>query len=226
MAIDQRSSMFFGSTSKMKSVVAAELAALAAWRITEYGDRIGALVFNDDEIKVIPARRGRQHVVRLLSEVVKQNHQLKSGSINSHPSDSLNKMLAKLESVCGHDALVLLIGDGNGWNELSANLIKKLSQHNEIIACDISDPLERNLPEMAQMIVSDGKYQIQLSSKDRHTKEKYQIELERQMSLYADTARKYRIPLISVNTMTPVEQQLRKAFGQVVHNIKADEENA
>jgi hypothetical protein len=46
------------------------------------------------------------------------------------------------------------------------------------------------------------------------------------MSLYADTARKYRIPLISVNTMTPVEQQLRKAFGQVVHNIKADEEKA
>jgi uncharacterized protein (DUF58 family) len=226
MAIDQRSSMFFGSTNKMKSVVAAELAALAAWRITEYGDRIGALVFNDDELKVVPARRGRQHVVRLLSEVVKQNRQLQNGSIDRHPSDSLNKMLAKLESVCGHDALVLLIGDGNGWNKLSAELIKKLSQHNEIIACDIFDPLERNLPEMTQMVVSDGKYQIQLSSKDNHTKKKYRMELDRQMNLYADMARKYRIPLISVNTIASVEQQLRKAFGQVTHNIKAEEEKA
>ena len=74
LAIDQRSSMFFGSTEKMKSVVAAELAALIAWRITESGDRIGAFVFNDDKIKVIPAKRGRQHVVRLLGEVVQQNH--------------------------------------------------------------------------------------------------------------------------------------------------------
>ena len=44
------------------------------------------------------------------------------------------------------------------------------------------------------------------------------------MNMYADTARKYRIPLISVNTIAPVEQQLRKAFGQVIQNSKADEE--
>ena len=224
LAIDQRSSMFFGSTGKMKSVVAAELAALIAWRITESGDRIGALVFNDSHTKVVPAKRGRQHVVHVLSEVVKQNHQLRSGITDNKTSDSFNKMLTKLDGVCGHDALIILIGDGNGWNEQSAQLIKKLRQHNEIIACDIFDPLERQLPEMSQMIVSDGKYQIQFSSDDSHTQKKYQKELARQINLYADTARKYRIPLISVNTMTPVEQQLRKAFGQVVQNTKSEGE--
>ncbi len=216
MAIDQRSAMFFGSTHKMKSVVATELAALIAWRITDVGDRVGALIFNDDGIKIIPAKRGRQHVVRMLSELVKQNHQLRSGRVDKHPSESLNRMLSKLESVCGHDALVLLIGDGNGWDDLSTQLVKNLSKHNEIIACDISDPLERELPEMAQMIVSDGQYQIQFSSKDRSTKQKYQAELNRKINLYADTARKYRIPLIDINTIEPVEQQLRKAFGQTI----------
>ncbi len=215
LAIDQRSSMFFGSTGKMKSVIAAELAALIAWRITETGDRVGALIYNNEEIKTIPAKRGRQHVVSILNEVVKQNHRLKSGLVDKVPADSLNQMLAKLNTICKHDTLIILIGDGSGWNDNSTDFIKKIRQHNEVIACSIFDPLERELPEMSQMVVSDGQYQIQFSSETDNIQKKYHTELDRQLSMYANTARRYRIPLISIDTTTPVEQQLRKALGLV-----------
>jgi uncharacterized protein (DUF58 family) len=43
LVVDQRQSMFFGSRRAMKSVVAAEVAALAAWRVLKAGDRVGAL---------------------------------------------------------------------------------------------------------------------------------------------------------------------------------------
>lgn len=215
LAVDQRSSMFFGSTGKMKSVIAAEISALVAWRITDMGDRIGALVFSDNAIKVIPAKRGRQHVVRLLGEIVTQNHQLKSGRSEQDPTRSLNNMLLKLNNICGHNALIIHIGDGAGWSDKSTDLVKRLSQHNEIVAFDVFDPLERDLPTMSQMVVSDGQYQIQLASSERRLQEKYQQDLANQLSLYADIARKYRIPLIPIDTINPVEQQLRKAFGQV-----------
>src|SRR5215813_4424925 len=48
LLVDQRLSMFFGSRHTMKSVIAAEAAALAAWRVTSLGDRIGGIVFSEN----------------------------------------------------------------------------------------------------------------------------------------------------------------------------------
>src|SRR6201991_5065616 len=47
---DQRLSMFFGSRRALKSVTAAEAAAIAAWRVLSVGDRVGAIVFNDSDL--------------------------------------------------------------------------------------------------------------------------------------------------------------------------------
>jgi uncharacterized protein (DUF58 family) len=224
LAIDQRMTMFFGSSNKMKSVIAAELAALIAWQISDSGDRIGAVIYNDQQTKVIPAKRGKQHVVNLLSEVLKKNHEL---SIDSSPnkevndSDSYNKMLATLNKVSSHNGLIILIGDGHGFNDKSTDFIKQLRQHNEVIACHIFDPLELKLPEMSQMIVSDGVQQIQFSSEQKQVQKKYEAEIARQLESYVKAAKKYRIPLIEIDTISPVEQQLRKALGHQIGTKKA-----
>ncbi|PKG81671.1 DUF58 domain-containing protein [Colwellia sp. 75C3] len=220
LAIDQRMTMFFGSTNKMKSVIAAELSALIAWQISDSGDRIGAVIYNDEKTKVIPAKRGKQHVVNLLSEVLKKNHELslKRSIDNNDPqqnndSESYNKMLATLNKVASHNGLIILIGDGHGFNDKSTDFIKQLRQHNEVIACHIFDPLEQTLPKMSQMIVSDGKQQIQFSSDNKQVQKKYETEIARQLASYVKAAKKYRIPLIEIDTIAPVEQQLRKALG-------------
>lgn len=216
LAIDQRSTMFFGSTEKMKSVMAAELSALIAWQINGSGDRIGAVIYGDDDVHVVPAKRGYQHVVQLLSEVVKFNRKLSIGKPKNNPSRSFNNMLAKLSHVCGNNALVMLISDGYGWNDNSVTLVKKLRQHHEVIACHIGDPLERQLPTMHQMVVSDGSYQIQFSSQDKVVQQKFEHKLSDKLSEFTRTAKKYRIPLISIDTVSPVEVQLRKALGTSV----------
>jgi uncharacterized protein (DUF58 family) len=221
LAIDQRMTMFFGSLNKMKSVIAAELAALISWQISDSGDRIGAVIYNDRQTKVIPAKRGKQHVVNLLSEVIKKNHELsletsidKDSQHKTDDSESYNNMLATLNKVSSHNGLIILIGDGHGFNDKSTNFVKKLRQHNEVIACHISDPLEQNLPKMSQMIVSDGLQQIQFSSNNSNVQKNYQDEITRQLESYVKAAKKYRIPLIEIDTLTPVEQQLRKALGR------------
>lgn len=215
LTIDQRSSMFFGSTGKMKSVIAAELAALIAWKIVDSGDRIGALIFNDSDIAVIKPKRGHQHVIHLLNEVVKKNNELKNGYLPTSPSESYNRMLKKLTNISGHNALIIQISDGYGWNTLSTDFIKRLRQHNEVVSFDVFDPLERQLPQMSEMIVSDGQYQIQFSSNDRQTQEKYVQDLEQELSAYKSSMKKNKIPTVHIDTINPVEQQIRKAFGQV-----------
>src|SRR5580698_7545386 len=66
LVVDQRINMFFGSRVSMKSVIAAEISALAAWRVLRQGDRIGAFVFNDGHTEAIRMRRSRANVLRIL----------------------------------------------------------------------------------------------------------------------------------------------------------------
>src|SRR5262245_18097088 len=66
LVVDQRLPMFFGSQRVMKSVVAAEAAALAAWRALAGGDRVGALVFDDQDIVEITPQRSRRRLMGIL----------------------------------------------------------------------------------------------------------------------------------------------------------------
>src|SRR5580704_8003774 len=78
LVVDQRINMFFGSRVSMKSVVAAEVSALAAWRVFHQGDRVGAFVFNDDSVENIPMRRSRATVLRILDRISNMNHLLRA----------------------------------------------------------------------------------------------------------------------------------------------------
>src|SRR5262245_15501484 len=73
LVVDQRLSMFFGSRLSMKSVTAAQAAAIGAWRVLSVGDRVGAIVFNDSDIVEIKPRRSRATVLQILSAIVAQN---------------------------------------------------------------------------------------------------------------------------------------------------------
>ncbi|MCB1312449.1 MAG: DUF58 domain-containing protein, partial [Sedimentitalea sp.] len=59
IVVDQRMSMFFGTVHAMKSVTAAEVAALAAFSVLAQGDRVGGIVFGDDIIAEFRPERSR-----------------------------------------------------------------------------------------------------------------------------------------------------------------------
>src|SRR5271169_4103366 len=80
LVVDQRINMFFGSRVSMKSVVAAEVAALTAWRAFHQGDRVGAFIFNDDDTDEVRMHRSRANVLRILDRISYRNHQLRGDS--------------------------------------------------------------------------------------------------------------------------------------------------
>ena len=64
--VDQRQPMFFGSQHCFKSVMASYLAALLAWSGLQQGDRVGGLVFGNEQQQEIRPRRSRQSVLALM----------------------------------------------------------------------------------------------------------------------------------------------------------------
>ena len=149
LLIDQRVGMFFGSQQRMKSVVAAQVAAISAWRVLSVGDRVGALVFNDSEISVIPPHRSRERVMQILKQVVRMNRALNTSTGARPDADKLNEALKQVSILARHDCLVCLITDGDGLNDQTRKHITRLSEHNDVLAAVIHDPMEKEMPSAA-----------------------------------------------------------------------------
>jgi uncharacterized protein (DUF58 family) len=213
LLVDQRSSMFFGSQVKMKSVIAAELAALAAWRVLDVSDRLGGIVFGDEEIVSVRPERSQRNVMRLLGEIARMNNIL--GQAFNPSSAQLNKVLRKAEEVCTHDYLILLISDFLGWDHESVRHIKRLSRHNDLIAGLAFDPLEKDLPKTQSLVVSDGQQQVEVKPGKKGLAEDYRLSFESSISDIENELNRYHIPVISIQTADPVEVQVRQALGKL-----------
>jgi uncharacterized protein (DUF58 family) len=162
VVVDQRINMFFGSRVSMKSVVAAEIAALAAWRVFQQGDRIGAFIFNDDETEQVPIHRSRGNVLRILDRIAHQNKQLRGNlPVQSRP-ERLNEVLRAVTRVCHHDALIIIASDFDGANQNTRDLLLNLSRSNDVVCCLTYDPLAVKLPAAEQFVVSNGELQVEL----------------------------------------------------------------
>ncbi len=212
LLVDQRQSMFFGSVEKMKSVVAAEVAALAAWRVLAVGDRVGALLFNDNAIKEVKPRRSQATVMQVLQHTLAMNHLLAAGREQHQGTVQLNRTLAEAERLCGHDYLLVLISDMAGWNDETVKRIKRLSRHNDIIAAQIYDPLEKQLPN-DQLVVSDGALQIEVDAREAVLQQQFTEDFVSGVEYLQRELKKYRVPILAIDTVDPAQLQIRRAIG-------------
>lgn len=213
MIVDQRISMFFGSKVKMKSVAACEMAALCAWRTLAVGDRIGAILFNDVDIREIRPQRSRPNAQRILLECVKMNHTLHAQQEEAANEAQLARALRAAERVCDHDCLVVIISDLTGWSESTLGSIRRLSVHNDVIVPFVFDPLEKHLPERNSLVVSDGTVQIEVDGGKKALKEQFTAEFSSSFDAVQKDLKKFRVPVIPIDTVEPVEDQLRVALG-------------
>ena len=213
LLVDQRMSMFFGSRWKMKSVVAAEAAAVACWRVLSQGDRVGAVVFDDQDLTVIQPHRSADRVAQILKCVVKKNQALNANSkIPANPG-MLNKALKRVAALARHDCLVCLVTDAAGINEETRQHVTRLTGHNDVLALFVYDPLEQAMPEAGRLVFSDGHSQLEFNTAERALREAYGADFEKRMQRMRSTSRRHAIPLLPVNTADDVLEQVRDALG-------------
>src|SRR5512141_91167 len=70
LVVDVSASGTFGSHERPKSEIAAEVAAQIAFSAIANNDRVGLILFSDRVEKVVPPRKGRSHVLRLISDIL------------------------------------------------------------------------------------------------------------------------------------------------------------
>ncbi len=211
--VDQRLSMFFGSRRKMKSVVAAEVAAMTAWRVMGVGDRIGAILFNDSQTLEFKPTRNERRVMGWLGELAAMNNALSVEPGRSGNPAALAEALRLLERSIGHDYLVVLISDFYGWDDASLKIIRNISQHNDIICSLVFDPLERDISTASSLVVSDGRYQLQIDPEHQGLGEKFQASFTSSIAHVSRELKRHHIPVLPVDTASEAVDQLRRNLG-------------
>jgi uncharacterized protein (DUF58 family) len=215
LVVDQRLSMFFGSRLAMKSVTAAQAAAIGAWRVLAVGDRVGAFAFNDRDIIEVRARRSRATVLQILSAIVAQNQALGVGrGLVSAPA-MLNTALEHAERRALHDATIIVVSDFDGADNTTRRMVGAMTRHNNVVALLVHDPLQSDLPASAGMTVTDGELQIQIEvGRESVRRSIMQATQERLKGVFAWT-HELGIPVLPLSAAEEIAPQLRKLLGAI-----------
>ena len=208
IVVDQSKSMFFGSKRKTKAVVAAELAALAAFRVLKEGDRVGGVVFADQGIDVIFPKRDRKNILRFMEKIVQRNQELIASEAVAFDL-ALPETMAKVKNIVTHDFLIILISDFHRYNPNLIKFLTRLAQHNDLILAKVFDPMEKDLPEK-KIIAGDGKKQLLVDGQSKALRSKFQQVFDSDFEDFKAQMKKHRIPVFSLNTLEDTDKQLKE----------------
>lgn len=162
VVVDQRMSMFYGSRLNMKSVTAAEAAAIAAFRVLDAGDRIGGIVFNETAQKEFSPRRSRRNLFGFLDAVVEMNGALHADNPATAEPGNLNKVLKSVARIAGHDHLVLVLSDFDGIDDATEKHLTGIAAHNDLILGLVHDPSARGINRQPKAVLGDGTRQAEV----------------------------------------------------------------
>jgi len=173
IVVDQSRAMFFGSRVRMKSVAAAECAALLAWHAVDGGDRVGGVVFGESGEYAFKPLRSARAVVRLLGRIASSNGALLDTVARPRESRRLPRVLTHLARVAGNGHRIYLISDFDDFDADDELQVRRLARHSSLVLIHVSDPLERELPPPDRYAVTDGAVRTVLSTADARARQKY-----------------------------------------------------
>lgn len=212
LLVDQRMSMYFGSTTYMKSVIAAEAAALAAHRVLAQGDRVGGLVFGEDVIAEHKPQRSRNALHQFLNSIAKANGLLHAEAAQAD-NVSIDRVLRAAIRIAKSNALVLLFSDLDGITLKTEQLISALARANDLIIFNVSDFMVDGLPDGLKLTVTDGGVQAELDASEGVPRRKIEAFLQGRVAQVEAWSRKFGFPLLPLTTSEPALDQILRLLG-------------
>jgi uncharacterized protein (DUF58 family) len=147
LLVDMSASGRFGSRTQEKRELAAELAAVLAFSAIRNNDRVGLVIFTDQVERFVPPKKGKKHVLRVISEILSFEPQ--------SPRTDLGAVLQFVGRVARRRAVAFLISDFLAPASSYERALRLTAGRHDLIPVTISDPLEQGLPQVGLLEVED-----------------------------------------------------------------------
>jgi uncharacterized protein (DUF58 family) len=212
LMLDASGSADFGTTSRFKREVAAEMGALLAFSAIKNNDRVGAIVFTDEVEMFIPPRKGRPHVLRVIRDLLDFAPKGKKTDLAS-AMDFLNSVTRKR-------AVVFVLSDflTSGFEKPFRVAAKK----HDLISIFLSDPREREIPKAGLIELEDAEtgHRMLLDTADRRAlaafAEHANARVEAQMAALTSMG----VDIIEVTTGEPYDRPLQRFFERRARRLR------
>ncbi|MGD8808167.1 MAG: DUF58 domain-containing protein [Gammaproteobacteria bacterium] len=213
LVVDQRMSMYFGSVLNMKSVSAAEAAAIAAFRVLRVGDRIGGIVFNDDEQIEFAPKRSQRALFAMLQAIVAMNGALDANRAVDPQPGRLNDVLRAVSHLVGHDHLVVVLSDFSGIDDTTHRRLTSLAVHNDVILVLVYDPVAENLRRGESVVVGDTRRQADIDLGATATVEAVNEYSHGRLRRIYDWQREINLSVLPLSAGEATLPQIRRLLG-------------
>lgn len=218
IAVDQCSSMFFGSQVAFKSVIAAQAAALFCWLAIDNGDRVGGLVFSDTDASLVRPKRSRRSALHLLNQIFTFNQKLnakKKHTPDSEPQAAdfkpgLAHALGQIRRITKPGSTLYVISDFATLDETALQYLNQLSRHNNVVCCMVYDELEESLPTPGVYSITDGSSKGSINTHSSKARSRYKQQFEERMATIESDLERLKIRLIKLRTNQLVVEQVRE----------------
>jgi uncharacterized protein (DUF58 family) len=153
--LDLSPSMDFGTARAKKLDVLIDLVGALARVLTRHGNRVGAILYGRGVERVIPARTGRMQVLRIIDQLLKRTRPERA------PMTDLSELLATAARTIRRRSLLFVVSDlitAPGWERV----LGQLARRHEVLAVRITDPRERQLPDIGAVFMTDAETGEQL----------------------------------------------------------------
>jgi uncharacterized protein (DUF58 family) len=185
---DASASGNFGS-SKEKKEAAIELAASLMFAALRNNDNAGLVLFTDKVEKFVTARKGRRHVLRMLSELL--------GERAIGRGTDIKAALSFIRKVAKRKSIIFIVSDFMGDINYQKELQMLKAKH-DVIAVGISDPRESDIPDIGYIELEDEETgeQVIVNTSDSEFRKRYRAIMQRHVNALKRTMSKYGIGLV------------------------------
>jgi len=203
IVVDQTQGMYFGSRVRLKSVAAAELAALSAWHAFNHNDRVGGMIIGNGSRVLHKPYRNVKSVARFLGDLSTANQALRRGEDPPSPQHVRDALL-QLRRLARNNYRICFISDFHPLGEHWREAFRSLSRHNEVIALKIFDPLESELPPADSYTVTDGHARWQFHTGNQSLRRLYAGRFSHETDRFRETCEQTAVTYHLLSTHEPL----------------------
>ena len=148
LAVDASGSSDFGTVGRFKRELAGELAAVLSFAATYNNDRVGLLFFTDRIELLIPPRKGKRHVLRMVRDILAFAPRGRGTAIDM-ALDTIGLLLKRR-------SILFLLSDFLADLESFRQPLAAVNRRHDVVALDLHDALEQSIPDVGLVALEDA----------------------------------------------------------------------
>ena len=209
LVVDVSGSRMFGTTDSLKKNIITELAAVLAFSASQTGDKVGCIFFSDKVEKFIPPKKGRSHILMIIRELI--------GFVPESNGTAISEAVRYLTGVNKKRCTAFLLSDllnSKGDDEALSDALKIATSRHDIIALKVSDPREREMPDVGVVELQDAETarKVWVDTSSRAVRDHYAEKWAEREEKTRELLLHNRIDIADISTDSDYVAELIKLF--------------